>query len=78
MDRERDDEGQYTEEITINSVLDVFGNADLPVLTSNEVAEALDCSRASAYNKLETLVDQGELQKKKVGARAVVYIKFGE
>lgn len=78
MDRARDDEGQYTEEISIDNVLDAFRNADLPVLTSNEVAEVLDCSRPSAYNKLEQLTEQGELQKKKVGARAVVYIKFGE
>jgi len=76
MGRKRDDKGQYTEEVSIDNVLDAFRNAELPVLTSNEVAEALDCSRASAYNKLESLVDQGELRKKKVGARAVVYIRL--
>jgi response regulator of citrate/malate metabolism len=76
MERERDDSGQYTEQVTLDSVMSVFENADLPVLTATEVAEKLDCSRPSAYNKLEELVDRGDLQKKKVGARAVVYISL--
>jgi response regulator of citrate/malate metabolism len=74
MERERDESGQYTEQVTLDSVISVFKNADLPVLTASEVADELDCSRPSAYNKLEKLVDRGELHKKKVGARAVVYI----
>jgi len=74
MERERDDSGQYTEQVTLDSVMSVFENADLPVLTATEVAEKLDCSRPSAYNKLEKLADREDLQKKKVGARAVVYI----
>ncbi|RLM90557.1 helix-turn-helix domain-containing protein [Haloarcula sp. Atlit-7R] len=76
MERERDDSGQYTEQVTLESVMSVFENTDLPVLTATEVAEELDCSRASAYNKLEELVDRGALHKKKVGARAVVYISM--
>lgn len=74
MERERDESGQYTEQVTLDSVISVFKNADLPVLTASEVADELDCSRPSAYNKLEELADSGELYKKKVGARAVVYI----
>jgi len=74
MERERDESGQYTEQVTPDSVMVVFENADLPVLTASEIADELDCSRPSAYNKLEELVDRGELHKKKVGARAVVYI----
>jgi len=78
MERERDDSGQYTEQVTLDSVMAVFENADLPVLTASEIADELDCSRPSAYNKLEELVDRGELHKKKVGARAVVYISMGK
>ncbi|SEO88763.1 hypothetical protein SAMN05216388_10225 [Halorientalis persicus] len=74
MDRERTESGQYVEEVTLDAVIDVFEAADLPVLTANEVAEALDCARPTAYNKLEALVEQNKLRKKKVGARAVVYI----
>ena len=74
MGKERDESGQYTEQVTLESVLSVFDDVEIPVLTATEVADELDCSRPSAYNKLETLVEQGELHKKKVGARAAVYI----
>ena len=78
MDRERDESGQYVEQVTLDSVLAVFENVEVPVLTASEVAKELNCSRPSAYNKLESLVEQGELRKKKVGARAVVYIRLGK
>jgi response regulator of citrate/malate metabolism len=78
MERERDDSGQYTEQVTLKSVLAVFEKAIIPVLTAKEVAEELDCSRPAAYNKLEELVDREELHKKKVGARAAVYIRMGK
>jgi response regulator of citrate/malate metabolism len=78
MERERDESGQYTEQVTLDDVLDVFKGVGLPVLTASEVAEELDCSRPSAYNKLEMLVEEGEIQKKKVGARAAVYIWMDE
>lgn len=76
MARERDESGKYTEQVTLDSVLTVFEEADLPVLTATEVAEALDCSRSLAYYKLEELVDAGRVQKKKVGARAAVYVRL--
>lgn len=71
---ERDESGEYTEQVPLENVLTVFEEAELSVLTASEVAEELGCSRPTAYNKLEELVDQGEIHKKKVGARAVVYI----
>ena len=78
MGRERDESGQYVEQVTLDSVLTVFEDAEVPVLTASEVAEELNCSRPSAYNKLESLVEQGDLRKKTVGARAVVYIRLEE
>lgn len=78
MQRERDEGGKYVEQVTIDSVLSVFEDAEIPVLTATEVAEAVNCSRPSAYNKLESLVEQGRLHKKKVGARAAVYIRLDE
>lgn len=76
MGRKRGEDGQYVETVTLDDVAAVFDRAELPVLTASEVADKLDCSRASAYNKLESLVEQGTIQKKKVGARAVVYIRL--
>ncbi len=78
MERERDEHGRYTEQVTPANVIDVFKNTSLPVLTASEVAEKLGCSRPAAYNKLEHLVEQGELRKKKVGARAAVYVYLDE
>lgn len=75
MERDRDEDGQYVEQVTLEEVLTTFENAEVPVLTASEVAESVGCSRPAAYNKLETLVDRGELLKKKVGARAVIYIQ---
>ncbi|MDB9233352.1 response regulator of citrate/malate metabolism [Halorubrum ezzemoulense] len=78
MARERSESGQYVEEVTLDAVVNVFEDADIPVLTATEVADALDCARPTAYNKLEELVEQDELHKKKVGARAVVYIRLND
>lgn len=78
MEQERGEGGKYTEQITLESVLEVFELAELPVVTATEVAEELDCSRPTAYNKLEELVEAGELHKKTVGARAVVYIRLND
>ncbi len=76
MERERNEKGQYTEQVTPESVLTVFEDAELPVLTATEVAEELDCSRPASYTKLEELVRREAIQKKKIGARAVVYIRL--
>jgi response regulator of citrate/malate metabolism len=78
MERERDEAGQYVKTVNLESILAVFEQAEVHVLTASEVAEELGCSRPSAYNKLEDLVERGELDKKKVGARAVVYIRLDE
>ncbi|WP_245154512.1 helix-turn-helix domain-containing protein [Halorussus marinus] len=43
--------------------------------TAKEVAEELEIVRRTAYNKLEKLEERGDLKKKKVGWRAVVWWK---
>lgn len=78
MERERDESGRYTEQLTLESVLEVFELAEVPVLTATDVAEKLGYSRPAAYHKLEELVEQDELHKKNVGARAAVYIRLNE
>jgi DNA-binding IclR family transcriptional regulator len=64
--------------VTPEQVLNTFAEAEVPVLTSSEVADEIECSREAAYNKLETLVEQDYIYKKKVGSRAVVYIQLGQ
>ena len=75
MERDRNDRGRHTEQVTPESVLAVFDESEVPVLTAKEVAESLDIARQTAYYKPENLVGSDDLQKK-VGARAAVYIRM--
>ncbi len=76
MTRDRKDGGHYEQEYTDRAFLEAFESAALPVLTSSEVAESVGCSRDNARLRLEQLVEDGELYRKDVGARAVVYIRL--
>jgi hypothetical protein len=72
-DRERTDRGRYTETVSPDDALSVF--TDHEPRTAKEVATALDVSRRTALNKLDELVKRGDLRRKKVGGRAVVFWK---
>lgn len=60
---------------TPEDVLGVFRRLDDPAtpLTASDVAAEVDCSRRTAFDKLETLADGGTLRSKKVGARGRVW-----
>ncbi|WP_227377407.1 hypothetical protein [Haladaptatus halobius] len=55
--------------------LDVFAAADPPSapLTTSEVADVLDYTRRAAYDRLNRLVERGDVETKKVGARGRVW-----
>lgn len=76
-DRERTEDGQYapgsTTQATEADVLDAVRNASDPVVTAREVAETIDTSRDTALRRLRTLHESGDLERKEVGARAVVW-----
>lgn len=72
MVRERDESGQYVETVGADDVLAVFDQVEGPVITSSDVAEALDCTTEAARQKLTRLYDQGTLDKRKTG-RIVVW-----
>lgn len=65
-DTDRDDRAE---------TLAAFDRASEPhaPFTTAEVAETLSVSRRTAYNRLERLVDSGDLRTKKVGARGRVW-----
>lgn len=44
-----------------------------PVITSSDIYEKLGMTQRGAQNRLETLVEEGYLESKDVGARAKVY-----
>jgi len=73
--RERNRHGQFADRIPPEAVLAVFeGREDRArPLTANDVIEALDCSRRTAHDKLNALVDEGLLATRKVGARGRVW-----
>jgi len=51
----------------------LFENADEPVLTAVEVAEELDVTQQAAHARLSKAHEDGWMQRKKVGSRAVVW-----
>jgi hypothetical protein len=76
-DRRRNEHGQYADRLPAKEALDVFEertDQGRP-LTANDVMEALDCSRRTAHNKLNELVDRDMLASRKVGARGRVWWK---
>lgn len=52
--------------------VETLGPPGTPV-TTPEVAEGFDCTQRTIYNKLESLVDDGVLETKKVGANSRVW-----
>jgi DNA-binding Lrp family transcriptional regulator len=74
-DRRRNEHGQYDDRIPPEAVLEAFAAREdrARPLTANEIMEALDCSRRTAHNKLNELVNQGTLETRKVGARSRVW-----
>ena len=73
--RDRNEHGQFADRIPAEEALSVFEAREdraRPV-TAGDVAEALDCSRRTAHNKLGTLTEEGVLRTRKVGARSRVW-----
>lgn len=77
-DRERDDTGQFRETVTLEAVLEVFDEVRGPVITSSDVAEALECTTEAARQKLTRLYDRGEVDKRKTGRTTVWWYTGGE
>ena len=73
MARERDDSGQFVEEIAPDDVIRVFRESDSPIVTAKEVGETLGCSAETARQKLLALRDRGIATRRQVGAGAVVW-----
>lgn len=75
MERERNESGQYSDRIPPETVLEAFDKrADLArPLTASDVVDELGIARRTAHNKLNALVERGELETRKVGARGRVW-----
>lgn len=73
MPRERGDSGQYVSTVEGDDVLSVFEAVRGPVVTSADVAEVLDVTRETARRKLNALVGEGTLDKRKTAGRVVYW-----
>lgn len=74
MSRERNqDTGRYVQTLTLDAVLRAMREASDPVVTAKELSERLDCSSEAARQKLVQLHDQGLIERRKVGAGAVIW-----
>lgn len=74
-ERERNENGEFTGRIPADAALEAFEERDDAArpLTAADVMEALDCSRRTAHNKLNALVERGALETRKIGARGRVW-----
>jgi Mn-dependent DtxR family transcriptional regulator len=54
-------------------VLKVMRESDQPFLTAGEIVQEVDVTRKTVHDRLEELHENGVVNKKKVGARAVVW-----
>ena len=73
--RDRDDTGRYADGIDPDTVLDVFEARDdrARPITASDVVDELGIARRTAHNKLEILVERGEIETRKIGARGRVW-----
>ena len=69
----RDESGEFAEKVSDHDVLEAFDEADAPVQTANELAEELSISRSAMHYRLKRMRDQGLVDRKETGARAVVW-----
>ena len=72
MSRNRGDGGRFVEKASLDDVFAILTERAEPV-TGKEIGEALDISNRSALDKLNELHAREAIERKKVGAGAVVW-----
>lgn len=73
MNRKRGDGGAFGQRVTDSDVLKVLREQPDPVATSGELAEVLGVSSETVRRHLLELHERGLVDRKTVGARAVVW-----
>ncbi|KAB7512437.1 hypothetical protein DM867_13075 [Halosegnis rubeus] len=67
------DKGGRKPRVTDKDLLDVFHDAEDPVLSTAEVAESVPIKRRGTLNRLRGLEDAGDLESKQIGGRNTVW-----
>ena len=74
-ERERNANGEFADRIPAEAALAAFETREdlARPLTAADVMDELDCSRRTAHNKLNALVEDGTLETRKIGSRGRVW-----
>lgn len=67
----RDNQGRFQEKVTLDDVHELFDRGE--PISATDVADEFDISNRAALNKLEKLEENGMIERKQVGSRAVVW-----
>lgn len=69
------DQGNRADGVPLEDVIAVFEQREDQArpLTAGDIMDAVECSRRTAHNKLNDLVDAGALRTRKVGSRSRVW-----
>lgn len=70
-EQERDDRGRFEDKVSEKDLLSMFEKGE-PV-SATEVADRFEISNRAALNNLENLQEEGIIERKSVGSRAVVW-----
>lgn len=65
--------GKFEDKYSDDEVLQALIEAHPEPLTNQEVADRIDCSKATAHNRLHELKEGGKVETKQPGARARVW-----
>ncbi len=72
-DRIRNEDGLFLEKATLEDVRDAVRDGPDPVSTTGDIAAVFDISSESARGKLTELHEQGRIERRKIGARAIIW-----
>ena len=72
-DTNRDDGGKYTASVSDEDILTAIDHVSGPVATAAELADILPIGRRAIRERLLDLTERGDVDRKTVGARSVVW-----
>jgi hypothetical protein len=78
MGKQRGGTGRYVETTTLDDVLGVFNAVRGPIITSADIADALDCSPDTARRKLRELHREGRVAHRETAGRVVWWLSADE
>lgn len=65
--------GNHRQKVSDKEIINILRNHDDPVLSTGEITEELPIGQRATYNRLQSLSDAGQVVKKKIGARGVIW-----